>query len=60
MKKDTHYVIDGTRISENKADVRYELKQGAKILKVTRIEYHSGPTRIMVLTTTEITKIKDV
>ena len=60
MKRDIHYVIDGIRVSEDKADVRRALKEGANILKVTRIEYHTGPTRVMVLTATEITKSKEV
>ena len=60
MKKDTHYVIDNSRISENKADVRQALKQGSIVLKITRIEYHTGPTRVMVFTSTEITKPKEV
>ena len=60
MTKSIHYVIDNSRVSESKADVRQALKQGAIILKVTRPEYHTGPTRVTVFTATEITKSKDV
>ena len=60
MTKSVRYRIDSMRITENKADVRLALKEGAKVVKVVRSEYHTGPTRVMLLTATEITKPKEV
>lgn len=60
MEKSTHYVIVGERVSEDKADVRRELKRGAKVVKVVRISYQTGPTRATLMTSTEITKPNEV
>jgi len=60
MPQDIHYRINNERITENKADARLALKEGAKVVKVVRSEYHTGPTRVMLLTATEITKPKEV
>lgn len=60
MKKQVHYTVDRDRVSEDKADVRRALKNGAVVSKVVRIEYQTGPTKIIVATITEITKPKDV
>jgi hypothetical protein len=60
MQKYVHYVIDGERVSEDKAFVRRALKQGAKVTKVVRVVYQTGPTRAMMSTVTEITKSKEV
>lgn len=60
MEKHIHYVISGQRVSEDKADVRRELKAGAKVTKVVRITYQTGPTRATLMTATEITQSKEV
>ena len=60
MTKSIHYVINDARVSENKPHVREMLKHGAKVLKVTRIEYQTGPTKAVLTTVTEITKSKEV
>ena len=60
MEKSVHYVIYGERVSENKNEVRWALKQGAKVAKVVRITYQTGPTRATLTTVTEITKPKEV
>lgn len=60
MKKSVHYTIDRNKISENKADARRALKDGAVVTKVVRIEYQTGPTTVIVATITDITKPKDV
>ena len=60
MEKSIHYVIYGEKVSENKAEVRQALREGAKIAKVVRIMYQTGPTKATLTTVTEITKPKEV
>lgn len=60
MKTSIHYVIDNARILEDKADVKLALKSGAKVVKVIRTEYQTGPTTAILATLTEITKAKDI
>ncbi len=55
-----YYVIFGERVSEDKAEVRRELKQGANVAKVVRVTYQTGPTRATLTTVTEISHPKDV
>jgi len=60
MKKSIHYVIDGARVVEDKAETKRALKRGAEAVKVTRIEYETGPTKAILVTLTKITKTKEV
>ena len=60
MEKSIHYVIYGEKVSENKVEVRQALRQGAKVAKVVRVMYQTGPTRATLTTVTEITKPKEV
>ncbi len=59
MKKMVYFTID-QRVSEDKAEVRKALKQGAEVSKVVRIEYLTGPTRIITASITTITNPKEV
>jgi len=60
MKRSVHYVVDRSRISEDRADVRRALKQGLEVVKATRIEYDTGETKVIVASLSTITKPKDV
>jgi len=60
MKRSVHYVVDRSRVSEDKAVVRRALKQGLEVVKATRIEYDTGETKVIVATLSKIAKTKDV
>ena len=60
MKESVYYQIDKERITDDRDEAKVALKYRKAVVKVVRIQYDTGPTRVIVTTLSTITKVKDL